>query len=785
MKGKQRIFVCGLAALLCAQILYGALIFSSLYKQFLEPPLYLNSIVCRDIADHLSLITRTGKKLTPRTAAAVIGRFHERAEADDILVTDAAFRVIARTGSGSAALPPLPDGHRPGKPIPESFTAGRSLCASHAVEDRHGNIPGHVFVITDRSRITSQLSRSMRDLMLRFLAISLAEITLFGTLLLALFRMQRSPRQSLLQRVAALHENGCLRACLLIPLCLGQILFLFAVNPYLARLYDDGLSHTGHHLAQQMQGELSRLARMGMPPEAISGLDRRMVRMQEGLSSFGMAVSDPDGRIISAAGKTGPMTEEEWRKLACGDRSISLDIPGDPGGRAGSVSVAMDWGSTGRTLRTVLLDTLTMTVVAAVFLCELLFLLLKSSNGIKAFASAPAFMRPIVFACLFATEMSMSYVPMRIGELGLDLLGLPPDVVSGLPVSCELLMAGIAMIFGGAWSQKSGWRPMLLAGVLLCCAGAAASTASGGPLTFIAARGLCGLGYGFINLAAQVFVIAHSDSGSRAGNLAFMFAGLYAGTLCGSTFGGLIADRLGYQAVFPVTCAMLLMTAGALFLLLPREEWAAAPAKQQSACRGLLRFLADRRMGSLLLFLVIPNALITVCLFQYFIPLSLSKSGVSPASIGRIFLCYCLIVMYAGPFCGRLLDRSRRMPRPLFCAMLLASCSVAALLAGDRLPGAALSVILLAVSTAIVSNGQGAYALSLPAAAAYGKARTMGAYNVAMRLGQVLGPVSLGFMTSLWSVRAGLSVLAAFAMFSALAFLSLSFPGRTVREEDA
>ncbi len=785
MSGKKKIFFCGLAALLCAQILYGALVFSSLYKQFQEPPLHLNSIVSRDIADHLSLVTRAGKKLTPKTAASVINRYQGHVDADDILVTDASLRVIARMGDGSAVSPPLPEGHHQGEQIPETFTTSARICASHAVEDGHGNTPGHVFVVTERSRITSQLSLAIRSLLMRFLAISLAECATFAVLLLVLFRMQRSKRQSLLQRMAAMHENGCLRACLLMPLCLGQLLFLFVVTPYLGRLYDDGLSHTGHLLAQQTQWELSRLARLGMPLDAIAGLDSWMMQRQRGMPSCGMAISVPGRGVISTASKDAPMTKEQWQEMTSANRAVSMDIPGNSGAPAGSVSVVMDWGSAGKSLRSVLLDTLTMTVVAALFLCELLFLLLNSSGGVRAFSSSPAFMRPIIFSCLFATEMSMSYVPMRIGELGLDLLGLPPDVVSGLPVSCELLMAGIAMIFGGAWSQKAGWRPMLLAGVLLCCAGAAASTASSGPMLFIAARGLCGLGYGFINLSAQVFVIAHSDSGSRAGNLAFMFAGLYAGTLCGSTFGGLIADRLGYHAVFPVTCAMLMLTACVLFVLLPREQWEAASGAQQSSRPGLLRFLLDRRMGSLLLFLIIPNALITVCLFQYFIPLSLSKSGVSPSSIGRIFLCYCIIVMYAGPLCGRLIDKSRSMPRPLFCAMLLAACSVAALLTENKLIGATLSVILLAVSTAIVSNGQGAYALSLPAATVFGKARTMGAYNVAMRLGQVLGPVSLGLMTSVWSVHSGLSILIAFTLLSGIAFLAFSFPKHPVQGEDA
>ncbi|MBO6001878.1 MAG: hypothetical protein J6P53_00100 [Mailhella sp.] len=133
MKDRRRFFICGLATLLCAQMLYGALIFSSLYKHFQETALHLNGIVCRDIAVHLSLITRAGKKLPLKTAASVIDRYYGRVEADDILVTDPAFRVLVQMSSERSAAPPLPEGHAPGQPLPEKYSVGKSICTIQAV----------------------------------------------------------------------------------------------------------------------------------------------------------------------------------------------------------------------------------------------------------------------------------------------------------------------------------------------------------------------------------------------------------------------------------------------------------------------------------------------------------------------------------------------------------------------------------------------------------------------------------------------------------------------------
>ena len=68
MHGNRRsLFLGGLAALLCAQILYGALMLSALYKQYEGPVVQVNALLCRDISDHLSLLVRVGKSLRPQT----------------------------------------------------------------------------------------------------------------------------------------------------------------------------------------------------------------------------------------------------------------------------------------------------------------------------------------------------------------------------------------------------------------------------------------------------------------------------------------------------------------------------------------------------------------------------------------------------------------------------------------------------------------------------------------------------------------------------------------------
>lgn len=103
----------------------------------------------------------------------------------------------------------------------------------------------------------------------------------------------------------------------------------------------------------------------------------------------------------------------------------------------------------------------------------------------------------------------------------------------GLPLSFEMCAVGIGILIGSFWSQKSGWRPLLLWGALLVALGNVASGLVSDSLAYILSRGGAGFGYGLINLAGQVFVVSHSSPEHRAGNLSALVAGLYAGFLCG------------------------------------------------------------------------------------------------------------------------------------------------------------------------------------------------------------------------------------------------------------
>ncbi|MFR0874867.1 MAG: MFS transporter [Bilophila wadsworthia] len=220
---------------------------------------------------------------------------------------------------------------------------------------------------------------------------------------------------------------------------------------------------------------------------------------------------------------------------------------------------------------------------------------------------------------------------------------------------------------------------------------------------------------------------------------------------CGSAFGGLIADNLGYASAFLVSAGLMAIIGIFLHFALPREAWTPEPsASGRISLRGLGAFFSDIKMAGLLLGNIFPCAFVTVCLFQFFLPVSLSQAGVSPAGIGRVFLLFCLVIIYLGPFFGRAVDKSPNKLVWLVGGGFLCIGGIIALLLLDGLAAAFACVALLALCNAIVASAQNLCARNpgFPAGRIGG---TVGIYNITEQLGQMLGPVALRAGDRLWA----------------------------------
>lgn len=560
--------------------------------------------------------------------------------------------------------------------------------------------------------------------------------------------------------------------------------------------------------ADRLQRDLDRLLDKGVTPDRFAGIDKPFLRIMAHQEEVAfMDLEGPGGEARVRVYRDGRVVDDPpvvprspvldvTRPLGAGDGAV------DGGLRAHLSSDAIAAG-----VRQRLLDSGTVAVISALFMVELvivLTLLLRARAARAAAAlarptgaSAAAepddpvppdrrhmLARPAAFLMIFAWALPLTFIPLRMRELAAPVPLLPRDVVVALPISAEMLCALVTAMLAGVLTDRRGWHVPFLAGTALTVAGSAWSALAADMVSFTLARALVGLGYGMAWMGIQGFVFVWSLPQSRGRGIANLVAGIFAGHICGSAVGAMLAEQLGYPPVFGASAVLGVLPA--VFVLAFMRPWLSRPPEPPAASTpvvtaveapsGVGRLLGSRGFLWLLLGSVVPFSIAQVGLLYYTLPLFLADQGVGQGSIGRIMMLYGLSVIYLGPMLGRLVDASPHKRRFIVLAGLVGSGGMIYLFFDHSLFAITQAVVLLGLAAAVGGAAQSAFALDLPEVKAVGTGKAMGVQRAADKLGQMLGPLVIGALFAAVGAGAGLAMTGLFYLAATLAFLMLAVP---------
>ncbi|MDR1124655.1 MAG: MFS transporter, partial [Deltaproteobacteria bacterium] len=359
-------------------------------------------------------------------------------------------------------------------------------------------------------------------------------------------------------------------------------------------------------------------------------------------------------------------------------------------------------------------------------------------------------LRAVFFLFILAMDLSVTFIPLRMAELPPEFFGLPRDVVLGLPVSVEITISGLCILMAGRWISRYGAALPMTFGFTLAGLGYLASALASGATAFLLARALAGAGYGISIMAAQAYVY-------KSGGLAGLFAGVFAGSLCGGAAGSMLAEQAGFGAAFYVSSAIMLCIAALPYVLLrrgdsTREAVPARPAGKTDRLR-IVKALGDRQFLAMSLYAILPTTFLVVGITKYFMPVYLNRAEVAQADIGRVYMLYCLILIYLGPLLGKVILKARRKAPGLAAACLLCALSILPLAAFGGLWAAALCALILGLADSIYIPSSAEYLLRLDVTKQLGRNQALSLLNVAERLGQAAAPLAIGLLISAFPVQ--------------------------------
>ncbi|MGN6580365.1 MAG: MFS transporter [Bordetella sp.] len=545
--------------------------------------------------------------------------------------------------------------------------------------------------------------------------------------------------------------------------------------------------------AAGLQRDLDRVLGYGIAPDRLRGVDvpfRRLAGYFPNITAIDLI--DVSGRVLDRANARGAQPVDGLARTLPVADALTLVLPLSGGSSRANLVVHLDDRAIAAQVRSRMLDAATVvvvSVVAAVEMLLLLSLLMSRAYAVRALGRDDAprraqdmsdvgrIARPVMFGFLFAWALPLGFLPLYARSLSAEGLHLRPAMLMALPISVEMACGLIASLLAGSLTDRKGWQVPVLTGLGISLAAFVACAAAPDLPWFVAARGLVGLGYGLTWMGLQGFVVTGSPAASRGRNMTGLVAGLFAGHMAGAAVGAMLMEQLGFRSVFVVGAAMLILPCmGVLVLMRPymvrveaHAARVAAPARVRLS--AMLKLLATRDFGLLLLGSVIPFSVAQVGLLSFALPLYLEAQGSASSSVGRVLMIYGVCVIYVGPLMGRLADRFAVKKYWIVAGGVVGSLGLLGLYFDSGLLAAALAVLTLALASCCTGAAQTPYMLALSDVQDYGVAGATSVLRAADKLGQMAGPLVVGVLFGAHGLGLGLALTGGIYLAATVLFL--------------
>jgi MFS family permease len=378
--------------------------------------------------------------------------------------------------------------------------------------------------------------------------------------------------------------------------------------------------------------------------------------------------------------------------------------------------------------------------------------------------------RAPLFVFLLAEELTRSFVPAYANHLLVPIPGLSSQVAVGLPIMVFMLVVALGQPYLGPWSERVGRRQAMLVGGGLGVLGFIATALAVSLYDLLLWRSISAVGYGMVFVAAQGYVLDHTNEHNRTRGFALFVGAFMVATVCGPAIGGILADNIGHRWTFVVAATI----AGLSLLViwhLPRQQ-VASRRTSRLAMGDLVTLVTNRRFMVLTGLAAMPAKIVLTAFCFYLIPLYVLSIGSSQSMAGRMLMIYAVMMVILVPLAARLADLHIRRDRLVAVGLCISA------LGGLLMPFAG-GVWSLVALVALLGFGQ---ALSIAAQGALvgdfchreiqqvGEGAVYGTYRLLERTGNALGPLIASILLLFLDFPQTFAVISAGILLAGIAF---------------
>ncbi|MDM8544671.1 MFS transporter [Desulfococcaceae bacterium HSG9] len=365
-----------------------------------------------------------------------------------------------------------------------------------------------------------------------------------------------------------------------------------------------------------------------------------------------------------------------------------------------------------------------------------------------------SYIRPFMFIFAMSTGFSVSFFPLFVNNIYQPMWGLGKDVIIGLPISFSMFFLAISMPLTGILSDRVGWYKPMIVGIFINAIAWVLTAMSKDIYQVLIFQSLMGIGSGAIFMSSQKFVIDNSDDTNRASNMASSSASFFSGNLCGIVVGGMLADRIGYENVFFLSGAISISAFiyginifGKNMCRIGKDIKKDTTEKNSdgSFLRASFQLIKDREFFAVVFLQAIPAKIAVIGFLFYLVPIYLKSIGTLQSNIGRVVMCYGILMAFLGPILSKLLKASHRKYNVFAGGMITGIAMISNHFFSGFTP-ILMIVIMLGIAQALSNSPMASYISEMAIVQKIGTGTSMGLFRFLERIGNVTGPVLVGFI---------------------------------------
>jgi MFS family permease/methyl-accepting chemotaxis protein len=263
-----------------------------------------------------------------------------------------------------------------------------------------------------------------------------------------------------------------------------------------------------------------------------------------------------------------------------------------------------------------------------------------------------------LFLYVAADELPLSFFPLFTKAAENPWNWIDQGIVISLPLIGYLLAIFISSPVARLFTAVLGHRKLLLiamAPAVVTHIGLYYSTTVPEIIFF---RTASGFGYAIATLTYQDYVLDMIPKDQRTKSLGSFTAVLVGGIFCGTAIGGILADRLGQNAVFLVSATLVIISCLLiLFLLAPQKHIEHEKKSIEVKPSSIFKTLSNGRFSALVFGIAIPANILMQAFIAYLVALYMNELGASTSDTGRTLMSYFLMIYFIGPISAKLFEK--------------------------------------------------------------------------------------------------------------------------------